>query len=102
MNQLKFSIAVSESSRVLTRVTVASQTVWVRVAKQTALTVIGGVSHSVDTPLGCARSFVRDSVAKLAPGQDWKTDTLEYKHNDELVWSFDWDDRILRIYCSEG
>jgi hypothetical protein len=102
MNQLTFKIAAREASRVLVRTAIVGSAVWARVTKQTALTVIGGVSHSVDTPLGCAPSFVRDSVAKLAPGQDWKTDTLEYKHNDELVWSFDWDDRILRVYCSEG
>ena len=96
MNQLKFSTAVRVSSRVLLHTTITGCAVWVRVTKQTALTVIGGVSPTVNTSLGNAPSFVRDSIAKHPAGQDYRT--LEYKHNDELVWSFDWDDSILRIY----
>ena len=100
MNQLKFPVAVREASRVLVHTTITGCAVWARVTKQTALTVIGGVSHTVNTSLGSTPLFVRDSIAKHPPGQDYRT--LEYKHNDELVWSFDWDGRILRIYCSEG
>jgi hypothetical protein len=102
MNQLTFDTAVKEAQTTVLQSSILGVTVWISITKARALAVVGNVPFEEDTPPGFYRiASIKNTIAKLSE-QGWETNTLEFKHKDQTVWSFDWDDRILRIYCSEG